>query len=432
MIKKRPMLKKYFSVVILFVIFYQFIRAQPVSQTFSTAGTFSGASGYVVPAGYSAIVTIEAWGGGGSGGGGAAANNSRTGGGGGAYARITGQILPAGNYTITVGAGGVSPAASGAGQNGGASSFTTLVVAAGGTAGSANNPGGAGGTVAASTGTTKFAGGSGGNRQNNGAGGGGGGSATATANGGNGGNGAAGIGGVGGTGTGAGGNGGNTLAVSANGTAPGGGGGGKGALAATSGNGAAGRVVVTVTTVLAIQFNYFNVSKVNGVNTLNWLASCSSSLAVFEVERSADGRNFAAINTITATQARCAEPFTYADNNNTPGTVYYRIKSIDVDGVIKYSATIKLSDLPKNKQLAFIFPNPVNDVAQLNINSVKKDRVELSVTSLEGKLIQRRMVDLQAGISIISLGVANLQKGVYIVKGIFSDGQSSTLKFVKQ
>jgi Secretion system C-terminal sorting domain len=435
-IKKNPMLKKCFSISILCTLFYQFILAQPVSQTFSTAGTFSGASGYVVPAGYTAIVTIEAWGAGGSGGGGNAGNGDRTGGGGGAYAQITGQTLVAGNYTVTVGAGGVAPGGVNAGQNGGNSSFTTLVIAAGGTGGSNTNPGGAGGTAAASTGTTKFSGGTGGNRQNGGGavggGGGGGGSATATANGGNGANGAAGAGGAGGTGTGTGGAGGGSAAVGNNGIAQGGGGGGKGNTGAFSGNGAAGRVVVTVTTVLAIQFNYFNAAKGNGANTLNWLASCSSSRAIFEIERSADGRNFTAINTITATQERCAQPFTFVDNANLTGPVYYRIKSIDIDGGAKYSATIKLGDLPKNRKLVAVLPNPVSDRAQLNIAASKKDRVELSVFSIEGKMVQRSVVDLQAGTSIINLDVVNLQKGVYTVRGVFSDGQSSSIKFAKQ
>jgi hypothetical protein len=416
------MKKNYFSLTIFFILFYQFVLAQaPVSFTFNSSGT------YTINAGFSAIVTIEAWGGG-AGGSSRAAEGG--GGGGGAYASLS-TTLTAGSYTVSVGAGGS------VGVNGGNSSFTTLVIAAGGTS-TTTVTGGAGGTIAASTGTTKFAGGTGGSGgNNNSGGGGGGGSATLTANGVNGGTGVNGnnaAGGVGGTGQGAGGAGSvNTNGASAvAGTAPGGGGGGRASNTTTSAAGAAGRVIVTVNTVLSIKINYFNASKGNGANTLNWLASCSSSRAVFEIERSADGRNFTAINTITATQERCAQPFTFVDNANLNGPVYYRIKSIDIDGGSKYSATIKLGDLPKNRQLTAVLPNPVSDRAQLNIAASKKDRVELSVFSIEGKIVQRSVVDLQAGTSIISLDVINLQKGVYTVRGVFSDGQTGSIKFVKQ
>jgi Secretion system C-terminal sorting domain len=416
------MKKNYFSLTILFAFFYQFIFAQPGNFTFNSSGT------YTVPAGFSAIVTIEAWGGGAGGGSGAGAKG---GGGGGAYSSLSTTLI-AGSYAVTVGAGGAE------GVNGGNSSFTTLVIAAGGTS-TTTFTGGAGGTVAASTGTTRFAGGTGGTAGNgNSSGAGGGGSATSSAVGNNGGvgtNGAGQTGGAGGTGQGPGGAGANNTAGATpiGGSVPGGGGGGKSNTGvATSAAGGGGRVIVTVNTVLSIKINYFNASKGNGVNTLNWLASCTSTQAIFEIERSSDGRNFTSINTITATQERCAQPFTFADNANLTGPVYYRIKSIDIDGGAKYSATIKLGDLPKNRQLTAVLPNPVSDRAQLNISASKKDRVELSVFSIEGKMVQRNIIDLQAGTSIINLDVVNLQKGVYTVRGVFSDGQTGSIKFVKQ
>jgi hypothetical protein len=71
-------------------------------------------------------------------------------------------------------------------------------------------------------------------------------------------------------------------------------------------------------------------------------------------------------------------------------------------------------------------------VAQLNITTAKRDNVELAIVSLDGKLVQRSAVQLQSGSSIINLDVANLRAGVYTVKGIFSNGQISAIKFVKQ
>lgn len=404
--------KNYLLLLVIYCLQPSIIFAQPADQTFNGNGT------YIVPAGYSANVTIEAWGGGG--GGGSAAIGGKGGGGGGAYASITTTLGP-GSYTVIVGNGG------GAGVNGGSSSFTSICIAAGGN-GTTAGGGGTGGTVAASTGTTIFAGGAGAASASNN-GGGGGGSATSLANGGDG------SGRTGGIGQGDGGIGG--LVSNKPGTggiSPGGGGGGSAGpgTSSASGSGAVGQVIVTVNTVLSIKINYLNGSKNNGFNTLNWQAACTSTQAIFEIERSLNGINYTSIKSITASQARCAQPFSYIDNNTFPGTVFYRIKSVDIDGRVNYSAVIKLGNRQKDMQLEGVLPNPVISQAQLSISSYKKDKLQLMIISMDGKVVQRNTVQLQTGSSIIGLDVAFLKRGMYIIKGIFGDGQNSTLKFLKQ
>ena len=184
--------------------------------------------------------------------------------------------------------------------------------------------------------------------------------------------------------------------------------------------------------VLAIKITYFNASKGNGYNSLNWQAACSSSQAIFEIERSTDGINFTTISSITATQARCAQPFSYNDNTAPSGTVFYRIKIIDVDGRASNSAIVKLSNQAKEIQLGGISPNPVANVAQLKINTTKNDVVELAIVSADGKVVYRNSVKLQPGSSVVNIEIANLPSGVYMIKGLFSDGQTNTLKFIKK
>ena len=183
---------------------------------------------------------------------------------------------------------------------------------------------------------------------------------------------------------------------------------------------------------LAIKVNYFNAAKGNGVNTLNWAAACSSTEATFEIERSSDGVSFTTINSITATQARCAQPFSYDDNSNVSAIAYYRIKAIDYNGKISYTLIIKVGSQVKDMRLAGLLPNPVSNTAQLSITTVKKDKVELSIVSLEGKVVYRNTVQLQNGTSIVNLEISNLSKGTYVVRGVFSDGQTNSIKFVKQ
>lgn len=299
------------------------VVAQPTSETFNTSGN------YIVPAGYTAIVKVEAWGGGG--GGGVFTNvNSRGGGGGGAYASST-ILLSPGTYAVVVGTGG------GAGINGSNSSFGgTTVVAEGGLAPTIINYGGLGGRTANSIGDIKYAGGLGGNAYTNAGGGGGGASASATANGAAGHtpmNPGANNGGAGGTGWGSpaqggGGHGGITNGDGQPGIAPGGGGGGRGASATTtamvSGSGANGRVIVTVIQqALPVKYNNINARILGDQLQVKWSTASENNNKLFEVLASKDGREFTKIGEVK----------TKAQNGNSDTIIDYSF-DMPVNGAI--------------------------------------------------------------------------------------------------
>jgi len=65
------------------------------------------------------------------------------------------------------------------------------------------------------------------------------------------------------------------------------------------------------------------------------------------------------------------------------------------------------------------------------VTSSKKDKVELSIITLDGRLINRNISSLKSGNNFIDLAVSGLPNGLYFIRGIFSDGYVSTLKFVK-
>lgn len=183
---------------------------------------------------------------------------------------------------------------------------------------------------------------------------------------------------------------------------------------------------------LAIKIIYFNGSKGNNVNNLYWQAECTSSFAKFAIERSTNGVDFTGISVVTATQARCALPFNYNDYTAPEGNVYYRIRIIDVDGMVSYSAIVKLGSPVKAIELAGFMPNPVSNIAQLKINTTKPDVVNLVVIAMDGKILQRTTVILQPGSSIINMDMTRLPAAAYLLKGIFSDGESNAIKFIKQ
>ncbi len=214
---------------------------------FTTPGTFSGGSGWLCPAGVTAI-TVECWGAGGGAGSGGSGGANGNGGNGGGYAKTTNvAVTPGTHYAYTVGAGGAGGTGGGNGSSGGASSFTGNSVTVTGNPGA----GGWGNSWYGSPGSgSSPAGGSGGSVYAGGLGGpsypytGGGGSSAGPGSSGNTASSTAGAIAPSGGGNGGNGSGNNNGAGSA-GSAPGGGGGGSHTSSYAGGAGAAGQVRIT-------------------------------------------------------------------------------------------------------------------------------------------------------------------------------------------
>lgn len=329
-----------------FFFMYGLCLAQPVNATYSTAGNYI----YTIPTGYSAKIKVEVWGAGG-GGGGSSYITSGGGGGGGGYASRTYDNLPAGDYDITVGAGGTGAFQ---GIEGGFSYASygepslfsrgnqiLSTVAQGGEAGNSlilttppvAGTGGIGGTN--NWGTITHNGGNGGQapevNTNDGPGGGGGGSATAIADGKHGGNGniSTGMGGSGGVGEGNGGSGGRASApetYGVPGAAPGGGGGGKARYAHLSGDGADGQVKITVESVLPVHFGSFSAVLYNNQLAVNFSTLSETNNDHFNLQASENGADFKTIATIRSKNI----------NGNANGPTEYYL-TLDIAGKISFA-----------------------------------------------------------------------------------------------
>lgn len=390
-----------------------------------TPGTYT----YTVNPGWRAVVTIKVWGGGGSGGFGGSSDAARGGGGAGGYASIGTTLLP-GDYTFTVGAGGILTSTVEL-RSGGTSSFTTIVAATGGSPGNATSgSGGIGGS--GTTGTVKYDGGAGASISTGGkAGGGGGGASTGSSNGQNAiqqtGN-SAGVGG--GTGLYLGGSGGsNSISASGNGLAPtgtyGAGGGGKGDRAATSGSGAAGRVEISIDQAqpLPVTFGAIKASEKGTGVQIDWTSYSELNLANYKIERSADGINFSAIGEVAPRNAADATNYNFFDALPLSGTSFYRIRNNDIDGKSGLSNIVKIN-LNKNIKTIGIYPNPViGNRVSFQTSDLAKGTYNVEVINAIGTRVFQQAVNHASGAINQSLNLPTLQSGQYTLR---INGTSST------
>jgi len=185
---------------------------------------------------------------------------------------------------------------------------------------------------------------------------------------------------------------------------------------------------------LPITINYFNGIKNNGNHLLNWKLTCvSTASATVEIERSSNGVNYNSVYSIFATALRCQQPFSFTDAQPAKGINYYRIKTTSAEGKILYSSIVSLINDTKGIEVMNIAPNPVvNGNFNLKISAAEKTAMEIVITDMQGRVVQKQSANLIAGFNNIPMHVRNLAAGTYQLFGNSSDGRTRVLRFVVQ
>jgi Secretion system C-terminal sorting domain len=183
-----------------------------------------------------------------------------------------------------------------------------------------------------------------------------------------------------------------------------------------------------------VSVNYFTGIKQSGNHLLKWKLTCNSTPVVTMVlERSTDGIRYAAVFSEYATALRCEQPFMYTDDKPARGINYYRIKMIDADGKIFYSTIVSLINAVTGIDVLHIAPNPVTGQSfDLKVSGAKIQQLEISITDMQGRSMQKNTVNLIAGFNTIPVNVARLGKGTYQLAVTTADGQTKILRFVVQ
>ncbi|MFN8305985.1 MAG: T9SS type A sorting domain-containing protein [Ferruginibacter sp.] len=185
---------------------------------------------------------------------------------------------------------------------------------------------------------------------------------------------------------------------------------------------------------LPITINYFTGVKQNGDHQLNWKVTCTNTPTVtMLLERSSDGRTYTTVNSITATALQCQQPFGYTDAAPAKGVNYYRLKLTDVNGKITYSSIVSLINASSGIDVLNIAPNPiVGGRFTLKVSAAKATNMELVITDMQGRAMQKQVLNAAAGFNTIPVDVRSLAAGTYQLYGFTAEGKTRVLRFVVQ
>ncbi len=190
--------------------------------------------------------------------------------------------------------------------------------------------------------------------------------------------------------------------------------------------------------ILPVTFINFSGSRTSKGNKLTWVTSSEQNNVGFEVQRSTDGQNFTSIGFVnTQAPGGGTSNLTYNfidDNINKAAVHYYKLRQVDINNQSKNSGIVTI----KGEQTTVftidgIAPNPVQNNLIASISSPTKNRINLQVIDMMGRMVQQQQVIIQEGTNVIPVNVSTLRSGIYLLKTISSDNnQIPAVKFIKQ
>lgn len=159
--------------------------------------------------------------------------------------------------------------------------------------------------------------------------------------------------------------------------------------------------------VLPIKLQSFTAQAQASRVVLKWTTLEETGNSHFVVEKSANARQWEPVQTIPAK----GQPADYTSSDAVPAAaeVFYRLKSVDLDGTSHYSHVVKVA---RSRSLAaYISPNPARGQVSVSLSTAAKAPVLLQLAGSNGQVLREGFY--ARGSSLLHLSLQGVPAGVY-------------------
>ncbi|MDQ2772368.1 MAG: matrixin family metalloprotease, partial [Bacteroidota bacterium] len=165
--------------------------------------------------------------------------------------------------------------------------------------------------------------------------------------------------------------------------------------------------------------------------TLRWATRAECFLSSFAVERSAGADTSAWQPLGTVALRPPAAQYTFVDAQPPTGLHYYRLRLARPNGSLDNAAPLLVSTAGAGVQL---FPNPVaGEVLQVQYpGGAAGTAVLFRIYDALGRLCRAPTLAAPSGLGLLSVGVAGLRPGLYVLRWLDSEGTTGSQKFVRE
>jgi carboxypeptidase T len=172
------------------------------------------------------------------------------------------------------------------------------------------------------------------------------------------------------------------------------------------------RLMTSNTTLMTLPVNFLSFSGKllpNETVQLDWEATVDAQHDYFDIEKSYDKNNF-----VTLGRVATAPPYRFFDPSVKQGNNYYRVKQVDKDGTISYSKIINII-YNKGKIDFILYPNPVTEVLNLQVDSDKPANYMVAITDLMGKKVYEQKITPDMAGRTLQISLKDKATGLYVL-----------------
>ncbi|GAA4352251.1 hypothetical protein GCM10023185_11700 [Hymenobacter saemangeumensis] len=185
---------------------------------------------------------------------------------------------------------------------------------------------------------------------------------------------------------------------------------------------------------LPVELTRFEARRLGDAAELSWATASEKNNRGFEVQVSANGRDFRALHFLASASPNSLAPRSYSYSDRESGKTglrYYRLRQVDLDGTASFSPVrTVLFDQPHTSLSAA--PNPFRQELQVSVQLPAAQAATLTLTDLAGRLVRERKVQLPAGTTTLQLqDLGSLPTGVYLLR-LLHAGAPQMVKVVKE
>jgi hypothetical protein len=174
--------------------------------------------------------------------------------------------------------------------------------------------------------------------------------------------------------------------------------------------------------------NFSGSATANG-NLLTWQTATETNTQSFEIEWSSDGLHFTQQAVMHAAgNSVHNRRYGYTHRQPANGTNYYRLKMTDMDGKFTYSPIVVVKD--NNALMAIkVFPNPVSDRLQVDINAAANETLVCHLQDAAGIAVAEKSFTLVKGSNRLYWQLPPFAAGNYFIS--FSNPVYETIQIMR-
>jgi len=187
---------------------------------------------------------------------------------------------------------------------------------------------------------------------------------------------------------------------------------------------------------LPVKLSSFTALLNNDHADLKWTTSSEKDVNYFSVEKSLDGKNYSETGVVFAKgNSSSLINYNFTDDNiytSKPGVIYYRLRSVDIDGKYEYSEIriIDISVQNKNALLVQAYPNPAVNELRITIPSNWQNKKVIYEIIGSNGMASKKITSGSAS-QTESINVSSLAPGFYFLK-VVCNGEIAQQKIIKK